>query len=292
MAGTWTTLTNPPPNAVCTTFLLTDGTVLAQGVSTNHWYRLTPDANGDYGNGTWTTMADSTNGPLYYASGILRDGRLIVVGGEYNFGTPVWLQPKCTTPSPRLDGGPRLGLGLIGDAPGCVSRRAVYRREVTTTRKATTSRNTEWICSKQLRAGRGSGHSFRRQYTRGRCSHPQTRSTSRGEHLGPAGATPQVLVDSISEIGASLLLPDGRLFVIGATGFSAIYTVPPIANQPGTWANGPTIPQVNPGEALGTVDAPAAILPNGRVLFSASHITSTASFQTHYFFEYDRPPTP
>jgi hypothetical protein len=35
MAGTWTSLTNPPPNTVCTTFLLTDGTVLAQGVSTN-----------------------------------------------------------------------------------------------------------------------------------------------------------------------------------------------------------------------------------------------------------------
>ena len=48
MAGTWATLANAPPAAVCTTFLLTDGTVLAQGVSTNHWYRLTPDASGSY----------------------------------------------------------------------------------------------------------------------------------------------------------------------------------------------------------------------------------------------------
>ena len=72
-----------------------------------------------------------------------------------------------------------------------------------------------------------------------------------------AGATPQVLVDSISEIGASVLLPDGRLFVIGATGFTALYTPPPIANQAGTWVQGPTIPQVNPGQPLGPVDAPA-----------------------------------
>jgi hypothetical protein len=52
MAGTWTTLTNAPPAAVVTTILLTDGTVLAQGDSTNQWYRLTPDGSGSYQNGT------------------------------------------------------------------------------------------------------------------------------------------------------------------------------------------------------------------------------------------------
>src|SRR5262245_31662140 len=91
MAGTWATLANAPPAAVCTTLLLTDGTVLAQGVSTNHWYRLTPNANGNYHSGTWTTLADSVHAPLYYASGILRDGRVIVAGGEYDAGAMVWL---------------------------------------------------------------------------------------------------------------------------------------------------------------------------------------------------------
>ena len=84
----------------------------------------------------------------------------------------------------------------------------------------------------------------------------------------PAGATPQSLVDSIREIGGQVLLPDGRLFAIGATGFTAIYTPPPIANQVGTWVAGPTIPQVS-GQPHGTVDAPACLLPNGKVLFSA-----------------------
>jgi hypothetical protein len=104
----------------------------------------------------------------------------------------------------------------------------------------------------------------------------------------PAGATPQILVDSISEIGASALLPDGRLFVLGATGYTALYTPPPIANQLGTWASGPSIPQVNPNQPLGTVDAPAAVLPNGNVLFSAGRITSPATFQAPtFFFEFN-----
>ncbi|HUF99432.1 MAG TPA: kelch repeat-containing protein, partial [Ilumatobacter sp.] len=91
MAGTWATLTNAPPAAVATTLLLTDGTVLAQGVSTNQWYRFSPNANGDYLSGTWQTVAASANAPLYYASGVLRDGRVIVVGGEYNNGVIIWL---------------------------------------------------------------------------------------------------------------------------------------------------------------------------------------------------------
>ncbi|HEX8853549.1 MAG TPA: hypothetical protein VF754_08685 [Pyrinomonadaceae bacterium] len=298
MAGTWTDLTNAPPATVCTTFLLTDGTVLAQGVSTNKWYRLTPDANGSYANGTWATMADSVNGPLYYASGILRDGRLIVAGGEYNFGALVWLKAAemynpvantwTTLPTPA-------GWNLIGDAPGCVLPDGrFFLGEVTTTRTAIYDPATNaWTAAanKLSSVGEeswsfiydGSVHAVD-------CSNPPNaeKYVIAANTWVPAGATPQVLVDSISEIGASVLLPDGRLFVIGATGFTAIYTVPPIANQPGTWVSGPTIPQVNPGEALGTVDAPAVLLPNGRVLFSAGPITVPATFQSPtYFFEFD-----
>ncbi len=92
-----------------------------------------------------------------------------------------------------------------------------------------------------------------------------------------AGATPQSLVDRIREIGAQVLLPDGRVFVIGATGFTALYTPPPIANQVGTWVAGPTIPQIS-SQAHGAVDAPACLLPNGRVLFTAGPITVPAGF--------------
>ena len=298
MPGTWSNITNPPPATVCTTFLLTDGTVLAQGVSTNHWYRLTPDANGDYANGTWSTMADSVNGPLYYASGILRDGRLIYAGGEYNFGAPVWLNASeiynpiantwTTLPTPA-------GWTLIGDAPGCVLPDGRFIVGQVTTRKTAifdpATNNWTAAADKLNSVGEESWSLLFDQTIHAvDCSNPPNAE----KYVIPAntwvaaGATPHVLVDSISEIGASVLLPDGRVFVIGATGFTALYTPPAIANQPGTWVDGPTVPQVNPGQALGTVDAPACLLPNGKVLFSVGPITIPATFQSPtFFFEYD-----
>ncbi len=298
MAGTWSTLANVPPATVCTTFLLTDGTVLAQGVSTNKWYKLTPDTSGNYANGTWSTMADSVNAPLYYASGILRDGRLIVVGGEYNFGALVWLvaaeiyDPVANTwttlPTPA-------GWAKIGDAPGCVlpDGRFIVGEVATTNTAVYDPAANAWTATadKLSTVGEeswsllpdGSIHAVD-------CFNAPNaeKYVIAADAWVPAGATPQTLVDSIREIGASVLLPDGRVFVIGATSFTALYTPPPIANQPGVWVSGPSIPPVNPGQALGTVDAPACLLPNGRVLFSAGPITTPATFQAPtYYFEYD-----
>ncbi len=298
MAGSWATLTNAPPAQVATCFLLTDGTVLAQGVSTNHWYRLTPDASGSYANGSWATMADSVHAPLYYASGVLRDGRLIVVGGEYDAGALVWLlgaemyNPVANTwttlPVPA-------GWVRIGDAPGCVlpdgrfivgqvatRRTAIYDPATNTWAAAADKINTVGEESWSLLPD-GTIHAVD-------CSNPPNaeKYIIASNQWVAAGATPQVLVDSISEIGSSVLLPDGRVFVIGATGLTALYTPPPIANQAGTWVQGPTIPQVNPMQPLGAVDAPAVVLPNGNVLFTAGPITTPATFNAPtFFFEYD-----
>ena len=298
MAGSWATLANAPPAQVATCFLLTDGTVLAQGVSTNRWYRLTPDGNGSYANGTWATMANSVHAPLYYASGILRDGRLIVCGGEYDAGAMIWLlnaemyDPTANTwttlPVPA-------GWVRIGDAPGCVlpdgrfflgqvltRNTAIYDPATNTWAAAANKINSVGEESWSLLPD-GTIHAVD-------CSNPPNaeKYIIASNQWVAAGTTPQVLVDSISEIGASVLLPDGRLFVIGATGFTALYTPPPIANQAGTWVQGPTIPQVNPNQPLGAVDAPAVVLPNGNVLFTAGPITSPATFQPPtFFFEYD-----
>lgn len=297
MAGTWRTLTNAPPAQVATTLLLTDGTVLAQGVSTNKWYRLTPDATGDYGDGTWETMADSDHAPLYYASGVLRDGRVIVVGGEYDAGDMIWLvnaemynpvaDTWTTLPTPA-------GWVKIGDAPGCVlpdgrfllgevgsKKTAIYNPVTNTWTAAANKINT---CGEESWAllPDGTVHAVD-------CSNPPNaeKYVIAANTWVAAGATPEVLVDSISEIGPSALLPDGRLFVIGATGSTALYTFPAVANQPGTWAKGPTIPQVN-GKGVGAVDAPACVMPNGNVLFTSSPITSPATFGVPtYAFEYD-----
>lgn len=298
MAGTWSTLSNPPPAAVATCLLLTDGTVLAQGVSTNRWYKLTPDISGNYGAGTWATMANSVHAPLYYASGILRDGRMIVVGGEYDAGALIWLlgaemynpvsNSWATLPVPA-------GWVRIGDAPGCVlpdgrffvgqvgtRQTAIYDPASNSWAAAANKINSVGEESWSLLPD-GSIHAVD-------CSNPPNaeKYLIASNQWVNAGVTPQVLVDSISEIGASVLLPDGRLFVIGATGFTALYTPPPIANQLGSWVQGPSIPQVNAGQPLGAVDAPAVVLPNGNVLFSAGPITTPATFNAPtFFFEYD-----
>ncbi len=59
LAQTLTTLKNQPPDGAGVPFLLTDGTVMVQGNIGNDWYKLTPDINGSYVNGTWTRLAES-----------------------------------------------------------------------------------------------------------------------------------------------------------------------------------------------------------------------------------------
>ncbi|MDB5692128.1 MAG: hypothetical protein JWO81_1191 [Alphaproteobacteria bacterium] len=87
------TLANQPPVGVYLAMLLTDGTVMAQanptgapGMSAGDFYRLTPDASGDYAAGTWSRLAAPPAGYAPYASAeaVLADGRVLFVGGEYN----------------------------------------------------------------------------------------------------------------------------------------------------------------------------------------------------------------
>src|SRR5208337_1707318 len=88
-AGNWTPLTNQAPDNIDNLLLLSDGTVMAAsgepgaGGIGNAWYRLTPDVNGSYLNGTWSTLAPMNYARLYYSSQVLRDGRVLVAGGEY-----------------------------------------------------------------------------------------------------------------------------------------------------------------------------------------------------------------
>jgi hypothetical protein len=86
---------------------------------------LTPDAFGNYVNGTWTQLASlpADYSPLYHASAVLPDGRVIIEGGEYNFLTPVWTNQDAIY-DPRSDAwtsvSPPSGWTSVGDAPGVV----------------------------------------------------------------------------------------------------------------------------------------------------------------------------
>jgi hypothetical protein len=102
----WTQVNGVPAGAnPSTCLLLTDGTVMCQAnEGGNGWLRLTPDNTGNYENGKWTSLDNAPEGtdstdvteatpatcapclysPTYYASAVLPDGRVVVIGGEYN----------------------------------------------------------------------------------------------------------------------------------------------------------------------------------------------------------------
>src|SRR5258707_2585164 len=130
----WTSLTNPlPPGLLSTCLLLTDGSAMCHQYNRNQWGRLIPDNLGSYANGTWSATAPMPNGtdttvgctpsciyrPLYYASAVLPDGRLVVVGGEYNNLLATWTNigflynPVTNTWSTQLV--VPFGTGSVGD---------------------------------------------------------------------------------------------------------------------------------------------------------------------------------
>jgi len=125
---TWQPLKNQPTFPVGAIALLTDGTVLLheeQDSNPEHWYKLTPDNTGSYMNGTIEPIASlpSGYGPFFFASVVLPDGRYIIEGGEYNYGTADWtnkgaiydpLKKQWTSVNPPS------GWGTIGDAPTVV----------------------------------------------------------------------------------------------------------------------------------------------------------------------------
>src|SRR5579863_1750077 len=84
--GSWTGLKNLAPENIGFARLLSDGSVIAQGYLNTTWYRLTPDSKGHYVNGTWTTLAPMHDTRLYFFSQIVKDGRLVLGGGEYGTG--------------------------------------------------------------------------------------------------------------------------------------------------------------------------------------------------------------
>ena len=314
MAGTWKDLTNQPTFNAGTMLLLTDGSVLCHdepNTSTvsgsNRWYRLTPDAAGSYETGTWTRLANGPNSPLYFACSVLRDGRVFVVGGEYN-GTSAQVELNAAEIyNPVSDSwtsiGTPAGWTQIGDAPSAVlpdgrvllgdingKRSAIYDPTANT-----------WTAGPTKDDPRGTEETWA-LLPDGSILAIECDNRPKAEKYVPAanvwvsvGSTPVTLVDALSdEVGAAITVPDGRLFAIGATNHTALYTAPPIANQLGTWAAGPDFPVLVTGRVTGAKDAPACLLPNGRVLCVVAPCDQSAASNTSpfwgspcHFFEYD-----
>ena len=274
---------------------------MCQNSGTNQWWKLSPDINGNYVSGTWSALANGPNAPLYFASAVLRDGRVFVAGGEYNNSVtadllaaeiynPVTNTWTVVATPPGWTG--------IGDAPCCVlpdgrvmvgyifdSRCAIYDPVVNI-----------WTAAANKLDASSSEESWtllpdQTIMTVDCPGHPATQKyVIAANQWISCGNTPFDLVEAASiEIGPAVLLPDGRIFAIGATNHSALYTMPPNSNQPGTWTNGPTFPLPAGVAALGAKDAPACLLPNGLVLCVAGPVDGVSGdyLSPTYFFEFN-----
>jgi hypothetical protein len=77
--------------------LLTDGSVLVHQRMNEHlptptgmeWFRLAPDGSGNYEAGRWSGPFSMNAARQYFSSGVLRDGRVFALGGEYSTAEPL-----------------------------------------------------------------------------------------------------------------------------------------------------------------------------------------------------------
>src|SRR5438477_2111091 len=309
----WQLLTNQPPVIDYTDcgpgnpILLTDGTVMLQDHGCQDWWKLTPDSTGNYLNGTWTQLASTPAGysPLYHASAVLPDGRVIIEGGEYNFLVPTWTNqgaiydPTTNTWTPVT---PPSGWSTIGDAQSVVLFDGTYMQADCCTKKEalldpTTLTWTATGTSKfDIHDEEGwtllpnkqvlTVDAYVRQYDpTGTNSEVYVPASGKWHSVGSTGVQ---LWDSAAacggrrhasfEVGPAVLRPDGTVFATGANACGAGHTAIYDSNT-GVWTPGPDFP-----DSLDIADGPAALESNGSVLMMASPlIFNTPST----FFEWD-----
>ena len=290
-------LKNPPPDGAQLTFQLTDGTVLAQGnAHSDRFWVLTPDITGNYVNGTWKRVGNLPTGysPTAMSSAVLADGRVIIEGGEYNFGSftltnlgAIYDATKATwtsVPPPR-------GWTNIGDSPSTVLANGHYLigNKLNMSDAELNPKNMRWTVvgeTGKLDFNAEEGWTLMPDgtvFTFDVLNYPQSESynPASGTWLG-LGSTIAVLAgppcctciryppknkcyNPPGEVGPAILRPDGTVFATGASprgggaGHTAIY-------KPGVgWATGPDFPN---GDDAG--DNFASLLPNGDVLVQGS----------------------
>jgi len=298
----WTAVHDLAPGPVTLMLLLTDGSVLA---TTNEaCFRLTPDSKGSYVNGKWTTLQSMHDARTYFPSQVLKDGRVFVAGGEYaagdkiaevfdpqaNNGTGTW------TLVPVPDGlftrfhdanSKMLPDGKVIIAPVFPAGETVIFDPATNTLSAGpplqgNQDEASWVKlpdSTILTIDTNSTNTERYFHAPTNAWNPDMSS---GVNLYAA---------QTAEIGAAILLPNGKAFFLGGAGHTGLYT-PSGSDTPGSWTAGPDIPNLSDGNGSGpggAPDAPAAMMVNGKVLCAFSRAPYPAGpYPTRvFFYEYD-----
>lgn len=321
----WTPLVNPPPFGTPGTMLLeSDGTVLVHNEpdndttgGTNQWWKLTPDANGSYVDGTWSQIASMSPDytPLYFASAILPDGRMIVEGGEYIGENPVWSNQGAiynpVTNSWRSVAPPP-GWTNMGDAASDVLADGTFmlqqpcntcltNPDLTVDDALLNAKNLTW---RVIPATGKTDPNDEEGWTlepNGQLLTLDLWGIGNTELFNPrsdtwsfAGATAAggdpVNPWPIVEVGPQDEMPGGNTFVVGAGNSTDEFPSPCTTNEEtqtalyqyksGSWTAGPEIPTVD-NEQYAATDGPGATLPDGDVLFDAS--ACTYNIPTHFW---------
>ncbi|MCX6273813.1 MAG: T9SS type A sorting domain-containing protein [Bacteroidetes bacterium] len=276
--GFWTPIaTLAPDQNAGVMLLLSDGTVMAKtdnggadGIGTI-WDKLTPDIHGSYVNGTWSQLAPMFDSRLYFSSQVLQDGRVYVAGGEYGSGGSLGevYDPILNTWTMTPAQGQRISDANSEILPDGKLLQALVNQAGPVICDIYDPGNNTYVSGPSCLGSHNESTWVKLpDQSILMVNMPDTTSERYIPSLNqwiPDGNVPVRLYDAFgSETGAGLLLPDGRAFFIGATGHTAYYT-PTGNNSPGTWAAGPDIPGNN-----GQVDAPAALMVDGKILLSAA----------------------
>ena len=292
-AQTKQSLLHQPPDGAGIGFLLTDGTVMYQGNGESDWYKLTPDNTGSYVNGSWSRLASLPSGyvPDAFASAVLADGRLVIIGGEYLNGA-FTLTNKGAIYDPATNKWttltPPTGWNYIGDSPSVVlpNGNFLVGNKLTKSMAMLNPKTLKWTVlpgtgKNDFNAEEGwtllpDGSILTMDVKKAPNSERYTLSsrawTTAGSTIvdlhspSPFGCITygnNLCYYPPGEIGPAILRPDGTVFVTGSysnttsgAGHTAIYDT-----KTATWSVGPDFPN---GDNAG--DSFAALLPNGNVL--------------------------
>lgn len=311
--GTWTKLTNQALDYTGTMLLLTDGSVMVQGyVPADNWMHLTPDANGSYVNGTWTNLASMSTPRLYFASHILPSGNVWVLGGEYT-GNPLvatWSRtgevydpvsnswsPIASHPEPNFGDDPSMLLPNGKILAGSIFGGKTFMYDIASNgwsfaaHKVYNDSSDEEGWVKLSDGGVLTYDIFKSVATGGSYAERYDPASNTWSSISPSDGTAQGVIPLLSspavgyELGPLVRLHDDRIFIVGATGHTALYT--PSTN---TWAAGPDVMGTLGGSPalFGADDAPAAVLPSGHVLFAADAGPTLGVFsQPTQLFDFD-----
>ena len=352
--STWQRVTAIPsqyPKAA-NPLLMIDGTVIVHVDSTAQWLRLTPDINGNYETGKWSTAgkmpAEATFGdpslstptpyaPRFFLSEVLPDGNVIVSGGEYIYQTAtneciivsmgMTMIVKGYCPNRGIGatlydfnaGGwraiaPPTGWASIGDSPSTVLDDGTYMLssccddppvaalfdESHFTYSSTGSKKFDvydeegWSNLPNGKVLTVDAYVFLKCPGGGFNSEIYDPGTG---NWSSAGNVTAQLADCdygqpfpSNEMGPTQLRPDGTVVAFGGTSSETAHTSI-YDSTTAAWGTGPDLPIVS--DAFYTnapytlADAPAALLPDGNILFAASPGNWTFSEQfpcpTHFF---------